>query len=217
MSAHAFPFQSPKAQTLPRRVEWWVPVTGKSRAPTIRWEPPGSTIHHSKIAPIDQIRRVDREDRGVETENAPAEERAAISIAWSRVDGLRIVTVLGVLGLAAALTMALFGLPPIDLHGPLHRMGIMDPLCGGTRAARLTAQGNLAGAWKYNPLGILATFAAAAALARLMIGVVGRRWLNVHVAWTPRRMRIALTVLVVALVILEIRQQGRADLLLKPY
>ena len=153
----------------------------------------------------------------METEKAPAEERAAISIAWSRADELRIVTIIGVLGLAAALMMAVFGLPPVDLHGPLHRMGIMDPLCGGTRAARLTAQGNLAEAWKYNPLGILATLAAAAAMARLVIGLVGRRWLNVRVAWTPRRMKIALTVLVVALVILEIRQQGRADLLLKPY
>lgn len=153
----------------------------------------------------------------METEKAPAEERAAISIAWSKVDELRIVTVVGMIGLAAALAMALFGLPPVDLHGPLHRRGFMDPLCGGTRAARLTAQGNLAEAWTYNPLGILATLAAAAALARLLVGLVGRRWLNVHVAWTPRRMKIALAALAIALVILEIRQQGRADLLIRPY
>ena len=203
--------------TLPRRVEWWVPVTGKSRAPTIRWGPPAllSTIVRSRISTKSGVST--RGSRGVEAGKAPAAERAAISIAWSSVDELRIVTVVGVLGLAAAVAMAVFGLPPVDLHGPLHRMGIMDPLCGGTRAARLTAQGDLAEAWKYNPLGILATVAAGAALARLAIGVLGRRWLNVRVAWTPRRMKIALTVLVVALVILEIRQQGRAELLLKPY
>ncbi|WP_343905790.1 DUF2752 domain-containing protein [Nocardioides aquiterrae] len=153
----------------------------------------------------------------MEAQKAPVQERAAISIAWSGVDELRIVTVIGLLGLAAAATMAVFGLPPVDLHGPLHRMGIMDPLCGGTRAARLTAQGNLTEAWRYNPLGILATLAAAAALARLLIGVLGRRWLNVHIAWTPRRIRIALAVVAVATILLEIRQQGRADLLLKPY
>lgn len=153
----------------------------------------------------------------METEKTPVDGSTAIHIAWSGSDELRIVTVIGVLGLVAALAMAIFGLPPVDLHGPLHRLGIMDPLCGGTRAARLTAQGNLAEAWKYNPLGILATLAAAAAMARLVIGVVGRRWLNVHIAWTPRRLRIAVTLLVVALVILEFRQQGRADLLLKPY
>jgi len=153
----------------------------------------------------------------VETGKAPVDGRAAISVAWSRVDELRIVTVVGVLGLAAAVAMAVFGLPPVDLHGPLHRMGLMDPLCGGTRAARLTAQGNLAEAWKYNPLGILATVAAGAALARLAVGVLGRRWLNVHIAWTPRRIRIALALAAVAIILLEIRQQARADQLLKPY
>ncbi|MFC5175112.1 DUF2752 domain-containing protein [Nocardioides taihuensis] len=120
-------------------------------------------------------------------------------------------------GLVASVAMAVFGLPPVDLHGPLHRMGIMDPFCGGTRAARLTAHGQLLEAWRYNPLGILATVAAALAVARLGVGIALRRWLNVEIVWTPRRARLVLGVLVVATVALEIRQQGRADLLLKPY
>ena len=153
----------------------------------------------------------------MEPAKATTEGHAAIRVEWSRKDQWRTVTWIGVLGLAAATAMALYGLPPVDLHGPLHRMGIMDPLCGGTRAARLTAQGNLAEAWKYNPLGILATIAAGAAVARLGLGIVGRRWLNVQIAWTPRRIRIALAVAAVATIALEIRQQGRADLLLKPY
>ncbi len=148
---------------------------------------------------------------------SPVGGRPTISIAWSRVDELRIVTIVGVVGLAAAIAMALVGLPSVDLHGPLHHLGIMDPLCGGTRAARLTAQGNFTAAWKYNPLGVLATLAAGGALVRLAIGVLGRRWLNIQVAWTPRRIRIALALLLVASILLEIRQQGRADLLLKPY
>lgn len=136
---------------------------------------------------------------------------------WGRSDTMRWITVLGVAGLFAAATMALFGLPPVDLHGPLHRMGIMDPFCGGTRAARLTAQGNLVDAWRYNPLGILATVAAGLATLRILTGVATRRWLNLRLVWTPRRVRVAIAIVAVATIALEIRQQMRADLLLKPY
>lgn len=140
-----------------------------------------------------------------------------VRLSWSRHDELRVVTVIGLVGLGAAALMAVFGLPPVDLHGPLHRLGIMDPLCGGTRAARLTAQGHLAEAWRYNPLGILAVAAAALAAARLMIGLTTRRWLSLEVRWTPRVTLVALTTTIALLVLLEIRQQGRADLLLRPY
>lgn len=140
-----------------------------------------------------------------------------LPIEWSKTDRMRIVTLLGVAGLVASIAMAVFGLPPVDLHGPLHRMGIMDPLCGGTRAARLTAQGHILEAWRYNPLGILATVTAALAVARLAVGIFVQRWINLRVAWTPRRIRLALAVLAIATVALEIRQQGRADLLLRPY
>lgn len=127
------------------------------------------------------------------------------------------ITLVGGAGLFAAAAMARFGLPPIDLHGPLHRMGIMDPLCGGTRAARLTAQGNLVDAWRYNPLGILATLAAGFASLRFLTGVATRRWLNLRFTWTPGRLRLAVALVVVATIALEIRQQARADLLLKLY
>ncbi|NHA01275.1 DUF2752 domain-containing protein [Nocardioides sp. W3-2-3] len=128
---------------------------------------------------------------------------------------MRWVTIVGVIGFASAAAMASFGLPPVDLHGPLHRMGIMDPLCGGTRAARLTAQGNLGAAWRYNPLGIVTTVAAGLAAARLLLGLTARRWVNVSIFWTPRTKRIALVVVLVLLTALEVRQQGRADLLLR--
>lgn len=140
-----------------------------------------------------------------------------LTVVWSRTDGMRFVTIIGGIGLVAAVAMAVFGLPQVDVHGPLHRLGIMDPLCSGTRAARLTARGNLVQAWRYNPLGIAATLAAAFAIARAAVGVVGRRWFTLRFAWTPKRIRIAVAVLLVGTVLLEIRQQGRADLLLKPY
>lgn len=143
--------------------------------------------------------------------------RPHLILTWGASDRHRWVTVVGVVGLVLAAAMAVLGLPPVDLHGPFHRMGIMDPLCGGTRAARLTAQGNLVQAWRYNPLGILATGLALIAAVRLAVGLTTRRWLDLRVAWTPRLRWLALGTAFVLLVLLEIRQQGRADLLMKTY
>lgn len=79
--------------------------------------------------------------------------------------------------LAIAGGMAAFGLPPMDLHGPLHWFGIMDPLCGGTRAARYTALGQWGLAWKYNPLDLVTVLAVTVMVARALVGVVARRWI----------------------------------------
>ena len=143
--------------------------------------------------------------------------RTFVRFSWTRTDRLSVVTMVGLAGFALAGLMAAWGLPPLDLHTPLHRMGIMDPLCGGTRAARLTMQGNLGEAWRYNPLGILAVGAAAVATLRLLVGLTTRQWLTVEVAWTSRRLRAAIAVVLVLTVLLEIRQQSRADLLLLTY
>lgn len=146
---------------------------------------------------------------------SPAAGRS-VRLEWSGTDGMRALTVVGTLGLVAAVSLGIFGLPSVDLHGPLHRLGIMDPLCGGTRAARLTAQGRLLDAWRYNPLGIFATLGAALAGARLAVGLLTRRWLNVRVAWTPKRTRLVIAALLLATIALQFRQQAHADLLLRP-
>lgn len=110
--------------------------------------------------------------------------------------------------------MAVAGLPPVDLHGVLHRLGVMDPLCGATRAAGLAAQGRWSAAWQYNPLGIAADLGAALAVLRGAIGYLSGRWLDVAITWTPRRRRAVLGIGLAMLVALEIRQQLRADLLM---
>lgn len=115
---------------------------------------------------------------------------------------------------AAAAGMAMFGLPPIDLHGLLHHWGIMDPLCGGTRAAMYAARGDWPLAWRYNPLGILVVVVSAAAVVRSVLGVVTGRWLMVAVTWTPRRRRIVIVAAVMVLAALTVRQQLRAELLM---
>lgn len=103
--------------------------------------------------------------------------------------------------------MALFGPPPVDLHGPLHRFGIMDPLCGGIRAARYTARGEWALAWQYNPLGVVAVLGAAAGAVRAAVGALSGRWLTARFHWTPWRRRVILAVVVALLLGLEVRQQ----------
>ena len=139
---------------------------------------------------------------------------AWLQVSWQRGDRHRLISVFAFVGLGIAAAMAVFGLPPVDLHGPFHRFGIMDPLCGGTRAARYTTLGEWALAWKYNPLGILAVLGAAAVTGRSLLGLLTRRWLNLAFSWTPRRRRLAITMILVLLVALEVRQQLRADLLM---
>lgn len=140
-----------------------------------------------------------------------------LHLRWESQDALRLASVAAAVGLGVAVAMAVAGLPPVDLHGPLHRMGIMDPLCGGTRAARLTMRGDLAKAWKYNPLGILAAMTALLGMVRLGVGVTTRRWLNVRIVWTPSRKRTVIGAAVALLIVLEVRQQGRSELLMRRY
>lgn len=125
----------------------------------------------------------------------------------------RITALLAAVGLAMAVAMAVFGLPPISLSGPLHDLGLICPLCGGTRSARLTAQGDLAGAWDYNPLGILAVVGAAVAILRPAVGWITGRWINLYGHLSPRQKHLAIAAAVILLVVLEIRQLQRSDLL----
>jgi hypothetical protein len=124
------------------------------------------------------------------------------------------LTTAATVGLLVALGLFTFGLPPIDLHPPTHRLGIMDPLCGGTRSAWLTLHGRLGDAWKYNPLGIAAVLAAILVAARTLLGLLSRRWVNLHIRWSPRGRFAVLTIVVIGVALMEWRQQGRADLLI---
>lgn len=132
---------------------------------------------------------------------------------WETSDGHRPITLLAVLGVASAATMALAGLPPVDMHGPLHHLGIMDPLCGGTRSARYTLRGEWGQAWRYNPLGMLAVAGAIAMVGRALVGLTLRHWLTASVGWTPRRRRRVLLAAAAVLAALEVRQQMLAPLL----
>ena len=131
-------------------------------------------------------------------------------------DTHRAVTVLSAAGLAAAVALAVFGLPSIDLHGPLHRIGIMSPTCGATRAAWFTVRGDLSLAWTYNPLGIAAVVAAALAVTRTAVGLATTRWVTWAVTTTPWKRRVLYAAALTLVIALEIRQQSRAGLLMGP-
>ena len=129
-------------------------------------------------------------------------------------DRYRWITLASVGLFAIAGGMAALGLPPIDLHPPTHWFGIMDPLCGGTRAARYTALGEWRLAWEYNPLGIVTVVAVGLLVLRATVGVFTGRWVSLDITWTKRSRWTAIIAISLLLVVLEIRQQGRADLLM---
>jgi hypothetical protein len=127
-----------------------------------------------------------------------------------RADGHRVLTWLALLGVGAGAGLAVLGLPAADLHGPLHYLGLMDPLCGATRGVRLAFLGDLPGAWRYNPAATPLAAGAVVMLARGLLGWVTGRWINVDVRWTPTT-RMVIGVLILAL---WVNQQWNAPLLL---
>jgi hypothetical protein len=112
-------------------------------------------------------------------------------------------------GLLVGGLMAVFGLPPVDVHGPLHYAGVMDPLCGGTRSVHALMVGDLMEAWRYNPISFPLVFGAAGVLVRQVVGLGAGWWVNVSVA----DRKVFWAVVTVLLVALEVNQQLHADLL----
>ena len=130
-------------------------------------------------------------------------------LAWERVDAHPHLAVPAALGLVLAIALATFGMPPVDLHGPLHFARVMDPMCGMTRAVVSLARGDLARAIWYNPASPVVLLGGVAALARGVYGRRSGRWLNV--SWrSPARV----AVVVVLVAALEVNQQMHADRLL---
>lgn len=147
--------------------------------------------------------------------NDPATRaKPIVSMRRETTDAWLPASILAVVGTTVAVGLAVFGLPSIDLHGPLHFVGIMDPLCGGTRAIRLATQGRWAQSWQYNPVGIPVLVGLVALVLRAAVGLVTHRWYTVRVSWTRRRAWIALAVLLAVTIALEARQQSIATLLM---
>ena len=114
-----------------------------------------------------------------------------------------------VLGLGAL--MAVFGMPPFKVHGPLHQFGVMDPLCGMTRGTVAVMRGAIASAWRYNPASLLVPPAAAALVVRGLVGRATGRWLVVD--WRLAPVGWGLAAVVIGL--LWVNQQAHAALLMR--
>lgn len=114
-------------------------------------------------------------------------------------------------GSIGAAVLGLAGLPPVDLHGPGHYVGIMDPLCGMTRAVRFLAHADIGQAWRYNPGSLALAGSALIAAARALVAAATGNWWTVEIArpaW--------ILALIVGVIALQINQQHHASLLIQP-
>lgn len=126
------------------------------------------------------------------------------------VDRYRAVTFLTLAGIAGAFALRIFGLPQVDLHSPLHYLGLMDPLCGLTRAVRALALDDIGGALEYNPASLALALGTVLVMTRTAFGLMTHRWISVAVS--RRQLWI---LVVVGLLALWVNQQLHADLLLE--
>jgi uncharacterized membrane protein YfcA len=139
------------------------------------------------------------------------DSRFTVSLTSHRPESL-VWTWLAAAGLLGAIVLAIAGLPSIDIHGPLHYAGIMDPFCGATRSVYLTMRGQWENALRYNPAAPLLLLVAAGFVLRGAVGWWTGRWIYARV---PRRAVVAVAIAVG--IALAVRQQSNAALLTAPW
>ncbi|MFP5330790.1 MAG: DUF2752 domain-containing protein [Acidimicrobiia bacterium] len=133
-----------------------------------------------------------------------------VSFRWERYDRHPTITRLALIGIPLTLLLAVLGLPPIDIHGPLHYLGVMGPTCGLTRGVMWTVRGDLGRAWQFNPASLLVVLTLIGLTIRAAFGRTTGRWLTLHI-----RQRLWLWLISALLaVLLALRQQNNIDLLL---
>src|SRR5713226_2094358 len=146
---------------------------------------------------------------GMQLADDPA-TRSPLALSVEGLDRYRWLLPAAGVGVAIAFVLGLIGLPPVEFHSPLHYLGIMDPLCGGTRALRDMALGHWGTAWTYNPLSVVLFLGAWAALLRAVVGRLTGRWIAVAMVRIPLSRWLGTGLLVA----LEINQQLHARLLM---
>ena len=133
-----------------------------------------------------------------------------VSLLWEGHDRHLTTTRLALIGVPLTVLLAAVGLPPVDLHGPFHYLGIMGPTCGMTRGVMWAAQGELTRAWQFNPASLLIIPTLIGLTGRAVYGRVTRRWLNLRIRWRPWLWLVP----ALLIAILSIRQQLNIDFLL---
>lgn len=138
----------------------------------------------------------------------------ALRLTWERVDRHRPITFIALAGLGVGALLALLGLPPVELPSSLNLVGVVCPLCGGTRAVYYAMLGQWGMSWAYNPLGVMLVTGAAAVIVRHVAGLASGRWLNLRVRWHKAAIVCLIALLSAGLAALWINQQLHAELLL---
>lgn len=134
----------------------------------------------------------------------------AVRFLWESHDRHPTTSRLVLIGMPLTVLLALVGLPPVDIHGPLHYLGVMGPTCGMTRGVMWTARGDLLRAWQFNPASLLVIPAMAGLTARAIYGRITNRWPNLNIRWRPWLWIIP----ALLLLLLSIYQQLNVDFLL---
>ncbi len=132
-----------------------------------------------------------------------------VALRWEGHDRHPTTTRLALVGIPLVVLLAIVGLPPVDIHGPLHYLGIMGPTCGMTRGVMWAARGDLVRAWHFNPASLLVIPTMVGLSVRITYSRITGRWLNLHIRRRPWLWIIS-TVLIL---LLTIRQQLNVDLL----
>ena len=143
------------------------------------------------------------------THQANAREKV-IDLRWEGHDRHPTSTRLALLGVPVVALVAILGLPPLDIHGPLHYLGVMGPTCGMTRGVMWTARGNLIRASQFNPASLLVIPTMILLTARAAYARLTGRWLNLAL----RRRSWLWAAVGVLVLLLAVRQQLAIDLLL---
>jgi hypothetical protein len=133
-----------------------------------------------------------------------------VMFGWETHDRHPTTTRLALVGIPIAVIVAIVGVPPVDIHGPLHYLGIMGPTCGMTRGVMWTTRGDLARAWQFNPASLLVIPSMLALTGRSVYARITGRWLNLHLRWRPWLWIVPATLII----LLSIRQQLNVEFLL---
>lgn len=144
---------------------------------------------------------------------APATRRrrfghAQVSVRPS--DGMRWWTSVSVAGFGVAMVLALVGGFPVDVPMPTHSFGWVEPSCGLTRGSTALVRGDLALAWRYNPLSYLVVLFGVSGVARWVAGRSSARWVHVSVRLRP----LGWSVLAVLVIAFTLYQQSNAEFII---
>lgn len=125
-------------------------------------------------------------------------------------DTMRWWSWLSLVGLGAAVVLALIEGFPFDTPMPTHSFGWVEPTCGLTRGSTALVRGDPGLAWRYNPASFAVVAFGIAGITRFAVGTVTGRWLRLAIR--PRRSGWIL--LVFGFVALWAYQQSNAEFII---